>query len=52
MDRCVLVAGVHDLQSLKTTDPRLLHDKLGTAVASKTVSGPLPPSAALTGFLC
>mmetsp|Transcript_34563 Transcript_34563/g.50618 ORF Transcript_34563/g.50618 Transcript_34563/m.50618 type:complete len:494 (+) Transcript_34563:178-1659(+) len=27
--------GVHDLQSLKTTDPRHLHDKLGAAVASK-----------------
>jgi len=27
--------GVHDLQSLQTTDPRLLHDKLGAAVASK-----------------
>ena len=38
-------AGVHDLQSLKTTDPRHLHDKLGAAVASKMVSFPLslPP---------
>lgn len=27
--------GVHDLQSLMTTDPRHLHDKLGAALASK-----------------
>ena len=36
MDNVVL-AGVHDLQSLKVTDPRILHEKLGAAVASKMV---------------
>ncbi len=30
--------GVHDLQSLMTTDPRHLHEKLGGALASKMVS--------------
>eukprot|EP00802_Teleaulax_amphioxeia_P002458 Tamp_02460.p1 GENE.Tamp_02460~~Tamp_02460.p1 ORF type:complete len:383 (+),score=72.91 Tamp_02460:71-1219(+) len=27
--------GVHDMQTLTTTDPRLLHEKLGASVASK-----------------
>ena len=40
---------MHDLQSLQTTDPRLLHDKLGAAVASKMVSFP-PCSTASTAI--
>ena len=36
-NQCALLAGVYDMRTLTTTDPRLLHEKLGASVASKLV---------------